>query len=327
MNMKLFITTKNLDYIRNAQEIAMLSEGDEGKEPDIIGSPSKSYVRRMAKVITGLFTVDFKKYDEVFVGFAPQLVIPLFCQKFRRYRKSGGKVTIDFFISVYDTLVNDRKKIKPGTVAAKFTAWLDRKTITFADRIIVDTKADGRYFAEEFGMPESKMQVLYLEADKTVYYPRNKETVTSGENVKTVKTVVYFASMLPLQGADIVLKAAQLMKDDSDVRFKIIGPVKNKVIQDNITYIEWLTQNELADAVADADLCLAGHFNADIDKASRTIPGKAYIYQAMEKPMVLGDNPANRELFDESMTGIYFCRMGDADSLRDAIETALKGVN
>ncbi len=322
--MKLFITTKNLDYIRNTQEISMLSADDKGVKPDIIGSASGSYVRRMAKVITGILAVDFKKYDEVFVGFAPQLVIPLFCGKFRRYRKAGGNVTIDFFISVYDTLVNDRKKIKAGTLAAKFTAWLDRKTIMYADRVIVDTKADGRYFVEEFGMPESKMQVLYLEADKSVYYPGKKKKQSADG---TVKTVVYFASMLPLQGADIVLKAAGLMKDDINIRFEIIGPVKNKVIQDNITYIDWLTQNELADAVANADLCLAGHFNADIAKASRTIPGKAYIYRAMEKPMILGDNPANRELFDESMQGIYFCRMGDADSLRCAIETALKGVN
>lgn len=38
--------------------------------------------------------------------------------------------------------------------------------------------------------------------------------------------------------------------------------------------MEWLSQQELADEIAGADLCLAGHFNADIDKAKRTIPGR-----------------------------------------------------
>lgn len=316
--MKLFVTTKNLDYIRNTQEIALITDSS-GRVPDIIGSSKKSYLLRMPYIIFRLLTTDFKKYDEIFTGFAPQLVIPLFAGKFRRYRASGGKVTIDFFISVYDTLVNDRKKIKAGTAAAEFAKRLDRKTLLAADVIIVDTKAHGRYFVEELGAVESKLKVIYLEADKSVYYPRERSS--SGRDVKTV---LYFASMLPLQGVEVVLEAAYLMRDMHNIKFIIIGPVKTKLKQDNITYIDWLLQNDLADAIADADLCLAGHFNAVIGKASRTIPGKAFIYKAMNKPMILGDNPANRELFDESQEGVGFCKMGDADSLKSAITAMLE---
>ncbi len=44
----------------------------------------------------------------------------------------------------------------------------------------------------------------------------------------------------------------------------------------------------------------------------------------MHKPVILGDNPANRELFDESIKiGIGFCRMSDAKSLKAAIEDML----
>ena len=70
-----------------------------------------------------------------------------------------------------------------------------------------------------------------------------------------------------------------------------------------------------------ADLCLAGHFNKDIEKAKRTIPGKAYIYEAMNKPMILGDNEATRELYNESMKGIYFVEMGDAEALAERIKS------
>lgn len=316
--MKLFVTTKNLDYIRNVQEMALLTRDNNKIPPDVIGSAAKGYLPRMAKVLFKLFTTRFSKYDEIFVGFAPQLVIPLFAGRFKRYRAAGGRVTIDFFISVYDTLVNDRKKIKDGTAAARFIRWLDRRALFMADSIIVDTKAHGRYFAEEFGACADRIRVLYLEADKSVYYPRSAKA--HGKE----KIVLYFASMLPLQGAEVVLEAARLMKDMRNIRFVIIGPVKEKLIQDNITYIDWLSQNELSDAIAEADLCLSGHFNGDIGKASRTIPGKAYIYRAMEKPMILGDNPANREIFDESQTGIGFCKMGDAQSLKSAITSMLE---
>ena len=318
--MKLFITTKNLDYIRNTQEIELLTNECGGRRPDIIGSSAKKYPARMAHVIKKLITCRFMDYDEVFVGFAPQLIIPFFAGMFRRYRNNGGKVTIDFFISVYDTLVNDRKKIKKGSVPASMAAWLDKKAMSMADSVVVDTKAHGEYFIQNFGLERDRMQVMYLEADRSVYYPH---TVKRADEDADKRIVLYFASMLPLQGIETVLEAAGLMKDDKDVLFKIIGPVKNKVIQDNIRYIDWLPQDRLSDAIADADLCLAGHFNGAIGKACRTIPGKAYIYHAMGKPMILGDNPANRELFDESMEGIGFCRMSDAKSLKAAIEDML----
>lgn len=318
--MKLFITTKNLDYIRNTQEIELLTKECGGCRPDIIASSAGKYPARMTHVIRKLITCRFSAYDEIFVGFAPQLIIPFFEGKFRRYRNDGGKVTIDFFISVYDTLVNDRKKIKKGSVPASVAAWLDKRTISLADNVVVDTKAHGEYFTENFGLSRDKMQVLYLEADKSVYYPH---TVKRAEEDADKRIILYFASMLPLQGVETVLEAAKLMKDDKNIIFKIIGPVKNKVIQDNIRYIDWLPQDRLSDAIADANLCLAGHFNGEIGKACRTIPGKAYIYRAMHKPVILGDNPANRELFDESMDGIGFCRMSDAKSLKAAIEDML----
>ena len=59
----------------------------------------------------------------------------------------------------------------------------------------------------------------------------------------------------------------------------------------NICLQDWLMQEDLASHIAFCDLCIAGHFDARIKKAARTIPGKAYIYRAMNKPMILGDTP------------------------------------
>ena len=80
----------------------------------------------------------------------------------------------------------------------------------------------------------------------------------------------------------------------------------NKVISDNVLYFDWLSQDKLAEYIDMADLCLAGHFNKNINKAKRTIPGKAYIYEAMNKPMILGDNSATHELYNEGNKNIYF---------------------
>lgn len=87
----------------------------------------------------------------------------------------------------------------------------------------------------------------------------------------------------------------------------------------NIHYIQWLSQEKLSDYIAFSDLCLAGHFNKEINKAKRTIPGKAYIYRAMEKPMILGENPANHELYSEKEPGISFVEMGSGKKLAEKI--------
>lgn len=318
----LFVTTKNLDYIRNAQEIVLLSKGAGQENVTVIGSYSRHYLVRLFYVYKKLSLLKLKEYDEVFIGFAPQLVIPFLYGKFRRYHKSGGRLTIDFFISVYDTLVSDRKRFREGTVPAKLTARLDRRTLSLADKIIVDTKAHGQYFSYAFGAPQDKIEVLYLKADERIYYPRE---VGKPPEFKDKYVVSYFGTGLPLQGVDVINDAIRLLAAEENLHFIMIGDMKKTLSQKNVTYCGWLSQEELAGILAFSDLCLAGHFNGSIEKASRTIPGKAYIYQAMHKPMILGDNPANREIFDESMQGIRFCKMGDAKSLADAIREAYVG--
>ena len=101
-NRILFITTKNVDYLRNVQEIRLLKE--KNAEVTVIGSHSRKYLNRLFYVYRRLLTVKASDYGKVFIGFAPQLVLPFWKKKFRK-----NTVVIDFFISMYDTLVNDRK--------------------------------------------------------------------------------------------------------------------------------------------------------------------------------------------------------------------------
>lgn len=310
--MTLFITTKNIDYIRNTQEIRMLK--DQGKQVDVLCSELKYYPLRMMELYLRLLFLSVKKYDEIFIGFEPQLILPFWWWKFR-----GKPVTIDFFISVYDTFVNDRKKLKAGSVLAKISHWVDTVTYHRADHIIVDTKADQEYFCEEFGRGNESVEVLYLDADTTLFYPR--ESVRP-EKLLGRYVVLYFGSILPLQGVDVILEALNQLKGNDQFYFYMIGPMGKKVkpvISDNIEYIEWLPQAQLAEYISYADLCLAGHFSGSIDKARRTIPGKAYIYRAMDKPIILGDGSANHELFTEHDDDIFFVKMGDPTALAKKI--------
>lgn len=303
----LYVGTKNSDYLRLTQEIRLLRE--QGNEVTVIASPEKSYLKRLIYVYRKLLSVDMDGYDLSFIGFAPQLVMPLFAWKLKK-----KPIVMDFFISMYDTLCFDRKKFSPKSLIGRFIKSIDKNTLKHADLTICDTKAHGKYFCEEFSYPQKRMRALYLEADTSIYYPR--ETAPHEDF-----TVLYFGSILPLQGVDVILEAMKLLENEEGLRFIVVGPLgSSRRTAENITdYYEWLSQEELAEKIASADLCLAGHFNSSIMKAKRTIPGKAYIYRAMEKPMILGDNPATHELYSESDEGIWFCPMGDPEALAKLI--------
>lgn len=307
----LFITTKNIDYIRNTQEIRILE--NTAKEVEVIASAKKNYLIRILHVWSKITKRKIKENDLVFLGFEPQFVLP-----FIGYKMKNKEIVIDCFISVYDTLVNDRKKIKAGGLMAKFCHWLDKKTISMANTIITDTKAHAEYFHSEFGGEKDRFETLYLEADESIYYPREQK---KPEELENKFIVLYFGSILPLQGVEVVLDSLKNFDGENDIFFEIIGPVPkkyNKPEQANVCYYEWLSQNQLSEHIAYADLCLAGHFSADIDKAWRTIPGKAYIYEMMGKKMILGDGAANHELF-ESDEKHSFVERGSSMALANEI--------
>lgn len=306
----LFITTKNIDYIRNVQEIKMLEQ--EAASLTTIYSNKKKYVGRIIEIWMQMLKVKKKDFDVIFIGFAPQLVFPF-------YGKFADKPTvIDFFISVYDTLINDRKMFSQRSIVAKCSHLLDKYVIKRADYIITDTQADAAYFMKEFQGQETKFETLYLEADSSIYYKREQR---KSKLLQDKYVVLYFGSILPLQGVETVLEAIAMLCSRSDIYFQIIGPIPDayrKPMQENVEYIDWLSQEELAEYIGNADLCLAGHFSKEIDKARRTVPGKAYIYEAMGKSMVLGDNTANRELFEEDDRHV-FVEMGNSRVIVEAV--------
>lgn len=308
----LYIATKNADYIRITQEINLLKNNAE--LVDFIISYKKSYIKRILHVYKKLLFTHTKKYDIVMVGFMSQMILPWWNFKFK-----NNIVIEDFFISIYDTLVDDRKKFKENSIVAKVVHWIDSKAIKSAEYIITDTKAHRDYFKDEFKTQSQKYITLYLQADKQIYYPME---IAKPEQWEDKFLVLYFGSILPLQGVDIILEAIQQLKDEKDIHFLMIGPIDEKykkVQSDTVTYIDWLGQKELAKYIAFSDLCLGGHFSDSIGKADRTIPGKVYIYEAMHKPIILGDSKANHELYNEDEYH-QFIALGNAVSLSNKIK-------
>ncbi len=317
-----FITVKNKDYIRDSQIERLLEK--EALSFRVYSSEKKNPITRALDLRKRLKYIDLSFAEVVVLGFLPQLLYKKVLEKISG-SKNSPVIVSDFFLSLYDTVVLDRKLVRDGFIVANMLRKLDKQVLEGSKLILTDTGANADFLSSLYDIPRDRFEIMYLEADSSLYYRIDVQS----RNEKF--SVLYFGTGLPLQGTDTVLEAF-IMAAEKGIKCTYIGSLKGVNVNilrqagtsSCIELIKWLPQKELAKKIAEADLCIAGHFNLYIDKAARTIPGKAYIYEAMGKPMILGDTKANHELFEEDERHIFAKRGDAADLLEKMLVQAKK---
>jgi glycosyltransferase involved in cell wall biosynthesis len=251
--------------------------------------------------------------NAVVVGFYGQPLVPIVQRRFHR------PILFDAFISTYDTLCFDRQMFAPGSIPGRLALWLDQLSCREAALVLLDTQAHADYFHRVIGVPSEKLRVLPVSCNEELFFPRPHKS-------KLKLTVLHYGSYQPLHGIETIIEAASLLANDPRIQFQLVGSgsklpaIRNKVAQLALKNVEFQAPvpiQQLPDVIANADICLGGHFGAS-DKAARVIPGKTYQCLAMAKPVIAGENPANRELLTPGIDALY-CKMNDPYSLAEAI--------
>ena len=308
----LYISGREPSYVRNAMFLKMLERN--GAEIVHCTDSSPTYPARFLKFIREFLSRKNENFDCVFVGFLGQPLVPIIKML------TNKPIIFDAFLSTFDTLCFDRKRFKPGSIAGKLLYWLDRYSCAQADRVLLDTDAHIDYFTQTFGLPRDKFHRVFVGADESIFYPREIE-----RNEKKF-SVFHYSSFLPLHGTEFIIQAAGKLREQKDIEFTVIGTglehdkirsLARNLGVDNIRFIDWLPFEQLPEEIAQADICLGGHFS-NSDKARRVIAGKTFQFIAMKKPVIVGDCPGNSELFTDRRNALIV-RMANADSLADAI--------
>jgi glycosyltransferase involved in cell wall biosynthesis len=185
---------------------------------------------------------------------------------------------------------------------------------------LLDTDAHIDYFTDNFGIPRDKFHRVFVGADESLFYPRQLKR----DDHKF--RVFYYTAFLPLHGTEYIVRAAERLRNEKEIEFIVVGngPEHTRVRElaqgigvDNIRFIDWLPYEQLPLEIAQADICLGGHFS-DIDKAKRVIAGKTFQFLAMRKPVIVGDCMGNRELLTNREDAL-FVTMADAAALAEGI--------
>lgn len=234
----------------------------------------------------------------------------------------GSRVIWDAFLSIYNTVVEDRAMLSARNPLAWGVYAIEWVAARAADRIVLDTAAHADYFARRYGIPRDKLVSVIVGAEQE-HFPRAPPLAPPVPGMPA--RVLFYGQFIPLHGIQTIIRAAHRL-DDGSIEWVLIGRGQEA---DNIrrmlaeapvrhlTWIPWVEYDQLIHQIAAADVCL-GIFGAS-DKAARVIPNKVFQVLSAGRPLITRDSPALLELVPGGAEGLYLVPPEDPAALVAAL--------
>lgn len=305
---------KHPDYIR-AVTIRRAIAAQPGIEMYVLKNTHKNIIRYpeiMCKILWLRITMRPDVYVVTFRGYE---ILP-----FAAVAAWPKKLIFDELVNPIEWLQESRAEkwaaFIPQRLLKLFYRWLLRR----ASVVICDTPEHAAYSAKLLNMKSDKFMTMPVGTDEETFQP---SSVKAANPFK----VFYYGNMLPLHGIDIVLKAAEKLKD-IPIEFEFAGGSQHiadlisesKKRGANITYHTWVPFSELAEKVEQSSLLLGGPFGKTT-QANMVITGKAFQFLASAKPTLVGDTESGRRYFTDKINCLIV-PLGDADALASQIQWA-----
>ncbi|NYI19804.1 glycosyltransferase involved in cell wall biosynthesis [Xanthomonas arboricola] len=229
------------------------------------------------------------------------------------------KIIADAFISIYDTIVNDRQLVSRNGYFSKLLKSAERRAFGSADLIIVDTPQNARFYADTFGLPWQLFKPIPLSTNEKDYSkapPFRKHTCN----------VLFVGTLIPLHGIEVILAAAKLLSHREEIVFTVVGDGQEAhAMETSINEISnliwernWMPPEKLAKYIVDSSICL-GIFGST-PKADRVCPYKIYAYASVGRPVITADSSWLKQITqDYGMPPFFGVPAGDSAMLASAI--------
>lgn len=230
---------------------------------------------------------------ELALGVPDCVVVPYPGQRaVHRVRELVGPhvpIVLDLFLSAYDTLVEDRQIVRPGSLLAHWLRRLDTQACLAADRVLLDTPANAAYAAALTGLPAERFAWLPVHDPAAPSAPATMPAARPGR-----LRVLFFGTGVPLHGLRTLLAA---VVEAPAVDLVLVGGTPN----DRDLAASWLgprvqleprfvDRARLHELIVQSEL-VAGVFG-DSGKAHRVVPFKLVHALAAGRPVLTADTPA-----------------------------------
>jgi glycosyltransferase involved in cell wall biosynthesis len=219
----------------------------------------------------------------------------------------GRPIVFKPLVSLADTLVADRGRFHPGSLAARALEAVDRRAFRAADVVVADTEADAHFFAGLAGL--GKVPVCFVGAEDRLFKPNWSRPDRFH--------ALFVGKLIPLQGVETILSAA---REAPEIDFRLVGSGQLEGLLSsrppNVEHVPWIEYERLPAEIQRAG-CSLGIFGTT-GKAQRVIPNKAFQAIACAAPLITAGTPAARELLVDEESALLV-PPGDAKALAHAV--------
>ncbi len=252
-----------------------------------------------------------------YMGHLDVLVLWLFA------RLRGTPVVWDAFLSLYNTLVEERRVVKSGGLLARLVFVWEWLACRAADLILLDTQAHVAYFGWRFGIPPQRLGHIPIGVETERFPVRSSDSPSPSSH--NPFTVLFFGQLNPWHGIETIVQAAQFL-DGEAIRWVILGQgPEDRIIREalarrrlkQLTWIPWVPYEQLIGWIHRAHVCL-GIFGDSI-RAGIVIPNKVFQILSTGVPLITRDSAAIRELLTPDMPGVFLVPPADAEALAQMI--------
>jgi glycosyltransferase involved in cell wall biosynthesis len=225
----------------------------------------------------------------------------------------------DVYMSIY-LIACERGLDKRSPRSVRLIQGIEQLALKFPDRLIHDTQEYAAWFQETYKIPQEKIRLVPQGADERVYRPLPQLIKQDGSFL-----CLYFGTYIPNHGVEFILEAARLLQNEPAIQFEMIGrgpelPSAKALAQEyqlnNLTFIEWLEPEALANKAAAADVLL-GTFGVT-PQSMMTVQNKIHQAMAMRRPVINGRSPAIESTLVDGKQ-LLLCDRQDGASLAAAI--------
>ncbi len=243
-------------------------------------------------------------YDAIIVGFPGYIIVPFA----RLIKKRGVPLIFDALCSFYETQIVSRNAYQGNPFRIVYVRMIDWLATRCADKILLETEHQKKYFVHKLGVRPEKCIVTYTGVDDSQLYA--DESVKKSDRF----TVLFRGRITREAGAVHVLRAAKLLEKEN-IQFLIIGfgwgdavaefnAVMAELKPANVKHIsKQLPPDELRALMLPCHASL-GQFENN-ERLRRTIPHKAFEALVMKLPYVT----ARAEGISEILTDGENCLM------------------
>ena len=248
-------------------------------------------------------TYNLRKADIVYVS--PMCHNNMY--EIKRAKSLNKKIITEFYISYYDTLVNDRNIYKKEDKEAKEAYEFDRFALLNSDVVIFLNETEAKRYCSVVDIDISKINYLILPLSidkkcsvKLKYFKKERKCLN----------ICWWGTYIPLHGLDKIIKSMKLLREENFLcKLYIFGDSDEKAKE----YIKLVEENNLDDIIEfnnefsfnngklnefltkNCDITL-GTFG-DSSKAKNVIANKIIDGIALKSPVITGYSAALKEYF------------------------------